>query len=582
MAWYNAWFNKTKDNNKSVTVQQPQAMYDIAALNAIVDNQSQLNKRNRELIDGGYAFDTSVVDLSSIENLAGSFGVISDKNSKNITNWRLSLAPEVKWCLDELFSEMADVKLHLEQEVGYSELSKKETALIDQEFVRFSSLFNFTNLTLEDDVRHLLIEGEIAYEGIRSEEHPENGIIGIRRLYSDDFDVVYSPILTNGFALNVDIDRIFNRCGVSAGNVFTSGSKFLYDSRTGEFETDPHHAALTFPNVAYICYDKLPNVNVPISLMDYAHVAYFELYAIQQAAMVMRIVRSPERLLFNIDVGGLSDKAAKAHIREFGNKLRSQRVPMPGGPDKNGNMQVGISQQYNPATYSEAYVFAKSNASAGGTTCQTIQSTANYDQINDINYFHNRLLRIFNIPFARITEPNQKTYQPSQNLTYDEVRFYKFIVSIEERFNNALTNLFLENLRLRGIGDGRITNSHISLKFDTPARYALYLEAAAESAKFDLYEKYAGHEEFNKGILAKKFLGMLDSDIEAHKLANRKDAKEQKEYEKKMNSSNSSLGGESSEGDFGGGDMGGGNDMFNEEPDLSAPEEEPAFGEPIS
>ena len=586
MAWYNAWFNKTKDNSKPVAVQHPQAQYDIAALNAIVDNQSLLNKRNRELIDAGYVFDTSVVDLASAENSAGSFGVISDKSSKNVTNWRLSLAPEVKWCLDELFSEMSDIKLHLEQEVGYSELSEKETVLIDQEFVRFSSLFNFTNLTLQDDVRHLLIEGEIAYEGIKSEDHPENGIIGIRRLYSDDFDVVYSPILTNGFALNVDIDKIFRRCGMGVGNLYANGSKFLYDSRTGEFETDPHHAALTFPNVAYIYYDKLPNVNVPISLMDYAHVAYFELYAIQQSAMVMRIFRSPERLLFNIDVGGMSDKAAKAHIREFGNKLRSQRVPMPAGPDKNGNMQVGVGQQYNPATYSEAYVFAKSNANSSGTTCQTIQSTANYDQINDINYFHNRLLRIFNIPFARITEPSQKQYQPSQNLTYDEVRFYKFIVSIEERFNNALTNLFLENLRLRGIGNGKITNSHISLKFDTPARYALYLEAAAESAKFDLYEKYAGHEEFNKGILAKKYLGMLDSDLEAHKQANRNDFKEQKEYEKRMKSK-AGAGGPGEEGpgggdemmgmedEMGGEDMGGGMDF-----DMGR-EEEPAFGEPI-
>ena len=575
MAWYNSWFGRTKDNDKPVTVQQPQAMYDIAALNAIVDNQSLLNKRNRELIDGGFAFDTSIVDLAAMENSSGAFGIVSDKVSKNVTNWRLSMAPEVKWCLDEVFSEIADTKLTIEQGIGYSQLTEAEKILIDQEFIRFYSLFNFTNLSLQDDIRHLLIEGEIAYEGIRSEEHPENGIIGIRRLYSDDFEVVYSPILTNGFALNVDIDRIFNRYGTVGSNVFMTGSKFLYDSKTGEFETDPHHVALTFPNVAYICYDKLPNVNVPISLLDYAHVAYFELYAIQQASLVMRIVRSPERLLFNIDVGGMSDKAAKAHIREFGNKLRSQRVPMPAGPDKNGNMQVGVGQQYNPATYSEAYVFAKSNANSNGTTCTTIGSTANFDQINDINYFQNRLLRVFNIPFARITEPSQKTYQPSQQLTYDEVRFYKFIVSIEERFNVALTNLFLENLRLRGIGNGKITNSHISLKFETPARYALFLESAAESAKFDLYEKYAGHEEFNKGLLAKKYLGMLDSDLEDHKQANLRDAREQKKRKEKDSGGSSGLTDEFADegpGGFGGGPEIGGP---GEEP------EEPSFGEPM-
>ena len=595
MAWFSFWSNKTKDNNKPITVQHSQSMYDVAALNAIVDSQSLLNKRNRELIDGGYAFDTSVIDLASVENAAGTFGIVSDKFSKNIINWRLSMAPEVKWCLDEVFSELADTKLQLEHGVGYSALNDDEKSLIDQEFVRFSSLFNFNNLNLQDDIRHLLIEGEIAYEGIRSEEHPEYGIIGIRRLYSDDFSVVYSPILTNGFALNVDLNRIFNRYGMTSNNIFSTGSKFIYDSRTGEFETDMQHAALTFPNVAYIYYDKLPNVNVPISLLDYAHLAYFELYSIQQAAMVMRIVRSPERLLFNVDVGGLSDKAAKAHIREFGNKLRSQKVAIPTGVGKDGNMNVQIGQEYNPSTMLESYIFGKSNAN-GGTTAQTLQSTANFDQINDINYFQNRLLRVFNIPFARITEPSQKSYQPSQSLTYDEVRFYKFIVSIEERFNNALTNLFLENLRLRKIGGGKISNAQVSLKFETPARYALFLEAAAESAKFELYEKYANREEFNKSVLAKKFLGMLDSDLKEHKDANFEEAKEKKELEKRLNGDSSSSDAFNGESDFnysGGepehfGEEGGESEGFGGEESVGGEEsgaevggEEPSFGEPL-
>lgn len=576
MSWFNSWFGKTKGSDKPITVQHPQSMYDIAALNAIVDNQSILNKRNRELLEAGYQFDAPVVDLGSVESNAGLFGLSQNKQSKNQMNWRLSLAPEVKWCLDELFSEIADTKLTMEQGVGYNELNDKEKALIDQEFVRFNSLFNFTNINLQDDIRHLIIEGELAYEGIKSEDHPEMGIIGVRRLYSDDFDVVYSPILTNGYALNVDLDRVFNRCGTSVSNSFMSGSKFLYDSRTGEFETDPHHAALTFPNVAYIAYDKLPNVNVPVSLLDYAHTAYFELNSIQQAALVMRIVRSPERLLFNIDVGGMSDKAAASHIREFGNKLRAQKVAVPTGVDRNGNMQVGVGQEYNPATKLETYIFGKSNAN-GGTTVSTIGSTADFDQINDINYFQNRLMRIFNIPFARWTDPSNKQYQPSQQLTYDEVRFYKFIVSIEERFNVALTNLFLENLRLRGIGD-KLTNTHICLKFETPARYSLFLESAAESAKMDLYEKYSGHEEFNKGLLAKKYLGMLDSDLKAHRDANRKDAKEQKEYEDSLNNE----GGEES-GDMGGGfggDIGGGAEDFGGDMGTGGepPTEEVDFG----
>ena len=199
--------------------------------------------------------------------------------------------------------------------------------------------------------------------------------------------------------MNIDLDKIFNRYGVS--NTFVSGSKFLYNKDTGEYETDQHHAALSFPDVVYMYYDKLPNSNQAISLLDYAHKAFFELDTMQQASIVMRTVRSPERLLFNVDVGGLNDKMAQQHIQRFSQVLRARKNPMPGGVDQNGNPRVSIGQSYNPATMLETYIFAKGSQNQG-TTVQTIGTQTNFDQINDVNYFHNRLLQVFKIPFARI------------------------------------------------------------------------------------------------------------------------------------------------------------------------------------
>ena len=379
MAWWNSWFSgRHGDENKFERVDHPDRRYDINVLNDIVDSNSQLNIRNRSLIDAGLAFDSSIVNLGLLNESTNNYGFIANKVSKNEANWRLSIAPEIKWCIDEVCSEFSGIKLNLVQENGYNELEDTDKSLIDQEFLRFSTLMNFSELNLIDDVKRLIIDGELAYELVKSQDHPEYGIIGVRRLYSDDFEVVYSPIITNGFALNIDLDKIFNRYGVS--NTFVSGSKFLYNKDTGEYETDQHHAALSFPDVVYMYYDKLPNSNQAISLLDYAHKAFFELDTMQQASIVMRTVRSPERLLFNVDVGGLNDKMAQQHIQRFSQVLRARKNPMPGGVDQNGNPRVSIGQSYNPATMLETYIFAKGSQNQG-TTVQTIGSTSIQDSI---------------------------------------------------------------------------------------------------------------------------------------------------------------------------------------------------------
>ena len=178
-------------------------------------------------------------------------------------------------------------------------------------------------------------------------------------------------------------------------------------------------------------------------------------------------------------------------------------------------------------------------------------------------------------------------------MTYDEVRFYRFIEGIQERFNNALTKAFLEDLRLRGIGGGKVTESQVKLKFDEPERYALFLNVEKEKAKLDIYDSYAQHDEFNKWLLAKKYLGFLDSDIEAHKEANKKDLQEEEDQEGGDDESGDNdldfdMGGGGGSSGGGGGDLGGEEDLGGgeelggeeeiggEEEPAETPEEAPA------
>lgn len=498
-----SFFTRTKEvtpkNEGEVTPVKSAASrnYNANVINQLIDAESVLNRRMAELETITGAAYTTELDLSLLNNN------LASKDYRHAENWRLANTPEISWCIDEIMSELLDTNIVINYGDTYNTIDAKTKQILENEFNRFIGLFNFHDEQFNDDLRHFIIDGEFAYESIVSQDHPEFGVIGIRRLRADTFDAVYSPIIDNGFVLNISVDQLFNQTGLDHYNMRSHvQNKLILNKETNQYETDDHHVALTFPDVTYICFDKDVINNRAISLIDKAREAYMQLAALQQAAIVMRITRSPERLLFNIDTGGMADKVANEHLRKFGNALSKKKTITPDGH---------MTNTYNPSTMLESWIFGKSAANTG-TTVQSIASTANYDQLADVNYFHNRLLNIFKIPFSRITETT-KQYVSASNLTYDEARFYKFIQSMQIKFSNAITKLFMRNLELRGID---IDTSDISIEFEPPERYTTYLNNEIIKNKFEIYEAFANREEFNKALLMQKYLGMSLTDIKAH------------------------------------------------------------------
>lgn len=491
----------TFDGNVAQLKSSASRHYNVNVINQLIDSESILNRRLADLerVNTAFAVTTDSIDLSLLNSNS-----TANKLYRRNENWRLAYTPEISWCIDEILSELIDTKPIINFGNTYVNISDKNKQIIENEFNRFIKLFNFNDEMFSDDLRHFIIDGEFAYEAIVSQEHQEFGVIGIRRLRADVFNVIHSPILDNGFVLNIDIDALFNQIGYDVYNKYSNTrSRLVLNKTTNTYETDTKHLALTFPDVTYICYDRDIVNNCAVSLIDKAREAYNQLAALQQAALVMRITRSPERLLFNIDTGGMSDKIAAEHIRKFGNSLSKKKTVTPTGE---------ISQIYNPSTMLESWIFGKSNTTAG-TTVQSVASTANFDQMSDVNYFHNRLLNIFKIPFARITEAS-KQYYSGNSLTYDEARFYKFIQTMQIKFANALTKMFLRNLKLIGFADNDISN--ITIDFEPPERYTTFLQNDIIKNKFEVYEAFANREEFNKALLMQKYLGMSISEIKAH------------------------------------------------------------------
>ena len=131
---------------------------------------------------------------------------------------------------------------------------------------------------------------------------------------------------------------------------------------------------LTYINSGEYSHDGL--ISYPI--MEKAKQAYYQFSLLKDAAVILRVTRAPERLLFNISTGKMNQNYAEEYVRNFANGLKQRKVASPDGKD--------IAGVYNPQGMLEHFIFSKSDGN-DGTTIETVNSTAAYDQIEDIKFF---------------------------------------------------------------------------------------------------------------------------------------------------------------------------------------------------
>lgn len=138
------------------------------------------------------------------------------------------------------------------------------------------------------------------------------------------------------------------------------------------------------------------------------------------------MTRAPERLLFNINTGGMADKVARQKIQQFINDLKSKKIVS--SRDMNQSGEREITQVYNPVTMLETYFFGKTNAN-DGTTVESVGSTADYEQIADIEFFLRKLFKAFKVPFSRYKAP-ESTVERDDTISYEEYSMARSVIRI--------------------------------------------------------------------------------------------------------------------------------------------------------
>ena len=280
---------------------------------------------------------------------------------------------EIADALDEICDEVINkdeagniVKLEFRNTI----LDDSDKGKITTEFEKYIDYYNLEKKGFEY-FRQMLIEGEVFFEHIIHKDHSKEGILGVVNLPSDLVDAVYDNIqnmLIKGFIL---------RKPVFDPNKPTKVDKVelvpLDDNQVSYVNSGIWNQDKTF---------RLP-------FIENARRAYRQLSLVEDSIVIYRLVRAPERLVFNVDVGNMSPPKAEAYLRKLMQQYWSKKTF-----DTN---QQGAVQKFNPQSMLDSFWFAK-RAGSEGTSVTQLAGGANLGELTDLMYFVNKLYKALKVP----------------------------------------------------------------------------------------------------------------------------------------------------------------------------------------
>ena len=449
--------------------------------------------------------------------------LITDKRQRLQQYRNISEYPECAWCINELASDFLTVSSTGEfirlifRENIEDKLSLNQQKLIEQEFTHIYKLFDIPN-NIVDIIKTYVIEGEVAWENIiRSDdkEHEMLGICGVKRLRNDFFDILIDQSTGENCGIYFDLEKYAQELQYTLSAYYSQNSTVfnsIYSNgyRGIDFSSAQNIIPLLKPQITYFSNDKKsPDGRTTYSIIENVKQAYYQLVLLQDAAVILRVTRAPQRLMFNISTGGMADKVAHDYVRKFANKLSEKKVAK---IDRQSNNSM-IDKAYNPSTMLDTWVFPKSNAN-DGTTVQTVESTAEYDQIEDLKFFLKRLIKQFGVPYTRYDNLESNSYRASTEITQEEFSFSKIILGMQMKFAKAIKDTVIVHLKIRGIWDLlHLDEDDFYVEFTPPYVYSKFISNQEISQKMELYAKYADREEMSKTWAQKNILGMTESEI---------------------------------------------------------------------
>ena len=277
------------------------------------------------------------------------------------------------------------------------------------------------------------------------------------------------------------------------------------------FQKETNEIAIDAKNIVHISLSEGIDNNYPFgsSLLESVFKVYKQKELLEDAIIIYRIQRAPERRIFYVDVGNMPAHMAMSFVERVKNEIQQRRIPSSTG----GGTSV-IDSSYNPLSTNEDYFFPQT-AEGRGSKVETLPGGTNLGEITDLRYFTNKLFRALRIPSSYLPtsideQPNTVADGKVGTAYIQELRFNEYCKRLQSLIVETFDQEFKLYINDQGIN---IDPSLFELKFNPPQNFAAYRQAELDTARVATFSQVMQVPHLSKRFAMKRFLGMSEEEI---------------------------------------------------------------------
>lgn len=436
-----------------------------------------------------------------------------DGTSKNeielITRYReMAMQPELESAIDDICNEAIvkdddgnTIKLVLDRLKDVPDKIKKQ---ILEEFQTILRMLNYQNMS-QEIFRRWYVDGRIHYQIMLDKDNPSSGIQELRYIDPRKIKKVRELKKIKDANTNADIVNVANEYYVYNDKIMASGTA----------------GQSNLPGVK-ITKDSIVTVNSGLmdarraTVLSYLHKAIKplnQLRMIEDATVIYRVSRAPERRIFYIDVGNLPKLKAEQYLNDIMTKYKNKTVyDSQTGQVRDDRKNLSMLEDF----------WLPRREGGKGTEITTLQGGANLGVMEDVIYFEKKLYKSLSVPIGRLDPQEGFSLGKTDEISRDEIKFDKFIQRLRSRFSDLFDQILRVQLTTRGIcslDEWELWKEKVHFDFIHDNYFSELKEAQVMTERLSviqLLDPYTGRF-FSNDWVRKKVLRMSDDEIKQMK-----------------------------------------------------------------
>jgi len=356
----------------------------------------------------------------------------SKSEAELVTRYReMAMQPECDNALEDIVNEAIVINNQSPLNIVLDDIEEGKGLKdrIREEFYNVLKLLDFNNLAY-DIFRQWYIDGRLYYHIMIDEKKPRDGIKELRKIDPRKIKKIREKVSELDKRTNMKIEKGYQEY-------------YIYHPKGITSQSNQTAIKISKDSICHITSGMIDPANKMV--LGYLHKAIKplnQLRTLEDATVIYRLSRAPERRIFYIDVGNLPKMKAEQYLADMMAKHKNKLVyDASSGEIRDDRKFMTMMEDF----------WLPRREGGRGTEITTLPGGQNLGEMDDVDYFRRKLYKSLNVPITRMESETQFNLGRTSEVTRDELKFTRFIERLRARFTHLFDNLLEIQLVLKGV-----------------------------------------------------------------------------------------------------------------------------------